>query len=258
MSYGWFSTLGWWDQISAYNDFDTYRSNKVNGNLNTAIESALPIIRVVFSTNKIRVNSGDEDDLISSAALTIAKAIPKMATKPVEKLDNDKKYMRYLFTCVINAFLRELDVLHGKQNKVKNKIQEKKVEDHGSSKVSALETSMVLRRLPDILLQMACERIRFIEGDKRNVCEYVLKQLIYNREIAKSVLNMFHCVDKDFYTRYCSQLLVTTFKDIQAKGAENGALFFELEDVPFEGNFCNEDVYNDSLLDGCEAEYDCV
>ena len=25
----------------------------------------------------------------------------------IEKLNNDKKYMRYLFTCVINAFYRE-------------------------------------------------------------------------------------------------------------------------------------------------------
>ena len=105
MSSGWFTDLGWWDQHAAYAAFDSYRTNPTPDQFEEAITLSLPIIRVVYSTQKFKVSyAGDEDDLISHAALTITKALPKMIEKPVEKLDNDKKYMRYLFTCVINAF----------------------------------------------------------------------------------------------------------------------------------------------------------
>lgn len=216
MSNGWFASLGWWDQHAAYEKFDEYRNNPVNGNLNHAIESALPIIRVVFSTKKVKVTrAGDEDDLISSAAFTLTKALPKIAQKPVEKIGNDKQYMRYLFTCVINSFYRELEVLHGKPNKIQRRITEEKRYPKVKSKVAEVEASMMLERFPNFLFEQARTQIRFTDERKIQACEYVLRQLIAGREVAKSVLSMLGCSDKEFYTRYCAGLLKAVFRDIR-------------------------------------------
>lgn len=216
MSSGWFASLGWWDQHAAYEKFDEYRNNPVNGNLNHAIESALPIIRVVFSTKKVKVTrAGDEDDLISSAAFTLTKALPKIAQKPVEKIGNDKQYMRYLFTCVINSFYRELEVLHGKPNKIQRRITEEKRYPKVKSKVAEVEANMMLERFPDFLFNQAREHIRFEEPERIQACEYVLQQLIAGREVAKSVLSMLGCSDKEFYTKYCSTLLIAVFRKIR-------------------------------------------
>lgn len=118
----WFNTLGWWDQKEAYAAFDRYRSNPTQETFDEAVTKGIPIIRVVISTQKFKLAyGGDEEDLVSHAALTITKALPKMIKKDKIKLDDDKKYMRYLFTCVVNAFYREYDILHGKHNKLQRK-----------------------------------------------------------------------------------------------------------------------------------------
>lgn len=214
MSSSWFTHLGWWDQEAAYAAFDAYRTEPTSQRFDTAINLSLPIIRVVYSTQKFKVTyDGDEDDLISHAALTITKALPKMIEKPKEKLDNDKKYMRYLFTCVINAFYREYDVLHGKHNKLYRKMfeeQETSEASESTNNVKALEATLTLQRIPQQLLDYAMELVRF-EGSSRRVCQYILEQMIGGREIAKSVLQLMGCKDRYFFIHYCESILVQAF-----------------------------------------------
>jgi len=217
---GWFNSLGWWDQIKAFEAFHADRASPVNGNLNHAIENALPIIRVVFSTQKVKVaRAGDEDDLISAAAFTITKAIPKMAIKPPDKLGNDKQYMRYLFTCVVNAFLRELDVLHGKSNKVQKRLLDAEYVPPQKHRIQSVEAKMVLNRLPNHVYLTSRELIRFT-GKQKQACEYILSQLLHDREIAKAVLNLLDCGDKDFYTRYCRFLIYLAVRALQQAGIQ--------------------------------------
>ena len=214
MSSGWFKNLGWWDQHAAYAAFDSYRADPTLDQFDNAVVLSLPIIRVVYSTKKFKVSyAGDEDDLISHAALTITKALPKMIEKPIEKLDNDKKYMRYLFTCVINAFYREYDVLHGKHNKLTRKIieeREPKEMYEEAHNVQSLEAALTLQRIPQQLLDFAMECVRF-EGSSRKVCKYILEQTIDGREIAKSVLQLMGCKDRHFFIRYCESVLLQAF-----------------------------------------------
>jgi len=214
MSSGWFADLGWWDQHAAYAAFNAYRSDPTDQLFTEAITLSLPIIRVVYSTQKFKVSyAGDEDDLISHAALTITKALPKMIEKPVEKLDNDKKYMRYLFTCVINAFYREYDILHGKQNKLTKKIIEKHDPEDMYKEavgVKALEADLTLQRIPQQLLDYAMECVRF-EGSSRKICKYILEQMIDGREIAKSVLQLMGCKNRHFFIHYCESILFQAF-----------------------------------------------
>jgi len=212
---GWFSSLGWWDQYAAYDAFDIYRAEPTRSHLDIAIQLALPIIRVVYSTQKFKITySGDEDDFISHAAYTITKAIPKMSQKPREKLDNDKKYMRYLFTCVVNAFYREYDILHGKHNKLQRRVTEYRPNlqpsSRGEKTHQSLEAELTLRRLPGQLFIIAVDAIRF-EGKPKRICEYILGQMIHDREIAKSVLQLMGCKDRLFYEQYCNSVLFHAF-----------------------------------------------
>ena len=151
MSSGWFTSLGWWKQHEAYAAFDAYRGDPTPERLDLAITMALPIIRVVYSTQKFKVTyMGDEDDLVSHAAYTITKALPKMAEKEHHKLGDHKKYMRYLFTCVVNAFYREYEVLHGKPNKLEKRITEMHTEPTESTvhNIYAVEAELTLKRIP--------------------------------------------------------------------------------------------------------------
>jgi hypothetical protein len=210
----WFNNLGWWNQIDAYNFFDDYRQDPTQEKLDIAIVAALPVIRVVYSTQKFRISyQGDEDDFISHAALTITKAIPKMILKPVEKLDNDKKYMRYLFTCVVNAFYREYDILHGKHNKLQRKLNEQRspLPTYTPAKnIYSLEAEWTLRKLPTQLYDVAVEQIRFTGKDKQ-ACSYILTQTINEREIAKSILQLLGCKDRFFFINYCNNILFKAF-----------------------------------------------
>lgn len=211
---GWFNSLGYWDQIEAYLVFDTYRDNPARDNFEWAVEEALSVIRVVYSTQKFKVAyAGDEDDLVAHAALTITKALPKMIAKPRETLDNDKKYMRYLFSCVINAFYRENDILHKKQNKLQRKIvetAERPSQLSTTENFRQLEAGMALKRLPAELYDVAEELMRF-EGKDRQICTYILQQLIDGREVAKSVLQLMGCKDRNFFIGYCQSLLFQSF-----------------------------------------------
>jgi hypothetical protein len=210
----WFNSLGWWNQVDAYNSFDAYRQDATQEKLDIAIVDALPVIRVVYSTQKFRVSyQGDEDDFISHAALTITKAIPKMILKPVEKLDNDKKYMRYLFTCVVNAFYREYDILHGKHNKLQRKLNEQRspLPSYTPAKnIYSLEAEWTLRKLPEQLYDVAVEQVRFTGKDKQ-ACSYILTQTINEREIAKSILQLLGCKDRFFFINYCNSILFKAF-----------------------------------------------
>lgn len=212
---GWFNSLGYWDQDEAYLVFDTYRQNPAEReNFEWAVETALPIIRVVYSTQKFKVTyAGDEDDLVAHAALTITKALPKMAAKPKKTLDNDKKYMRYLFSCVINAFYRENDILHKKQNKLQRKIvetAERPSQLSTTENFRQLEAEMALKRLPEELYTVAEDLMRF-NGNDRQICVYILQQLIGGREVAKSVLQLMGCKDRNFFIGYCQSLLFQSF-----------------------------------------------
>ena len=242
MSSGWFADLGWWDQHAAYAAFDSYRADPTLDQFDNAITLSLPIIRVVYSTQKFKVSyAGDEDDLISHAALTITKALPKMIEKPVEKLDNDKKYMRYLFTCVINAFYREYDILHGKQNKLTRKILEEQEPEETYAEahnVKALEASLTLKRIPQQLLTFAMECVRF-EGGSRKICKYILEQMIDGREIAKSVLQLMGCKDRHFFIHYCESILLQAFLLLRKRKPLTGGATFEGQGIheDFESSF---------------------
>jgi hypothetical protein len=226
MSSGWFNSLGWWKQEEAYAAFDLYRTDPTDFNYDDAVNKALPIIRVVYSTQKFKVNyAGDEDDLISHAALTITKALPKMITKPVHKLDNDKKYMRYLFTCVINAFYREYDILHGKHNKLQRKLNEHSEQPAPEGAVKnfrKLEAEMTLKHLPQQLYDIAIDMVRF-EEDEKKICVYILNQIIEGREVAKSVLQLIGCKDRNFFIGYCQSLLFQAFIQLRKSRAEETA-----------------------------------
>lgn len=231
-SSGWFASLGYWKQEEAYSAFDLYRDNPNDEAIYLdAVEKAIPLIRVVYSTQKFKVTyDGDEDDFIAHAAYTITKAIPKMIEKPKEKLDNDKKYMRYLFTCVINAFYREYDVLHGKQNKLMRKIDETSPSETTASSpnnIMALEAELTLKRIPPVLVEIAMESVRF-EGTSRKICQYILNQRVNGREVAKSVLQLMGCKDRNFFMRYCDSVLLRSFLVLRSKKSL-------LEDLRFEG-----------------------
>jgi len=241
----WFSTLGWWQQKEAYQAFDQYRSNPTKENFDNAVVLAIPIIRVVMSTQKFKtVYIGDVEDLVSHAALIITKAVPKMVKKPVENLNNDKKYMRYLFTCVVYAFYREYDILHGKHNKLQRKI------NNNASKLPTptplknleqLEIGLTLNSLPTQLLNSSVSMIRF-ENNEKSICVYILQQIMEGREISKAVLHLLGCKNRAFFTAYCNNLLYRAF--------------LGLKDTVREGNVDYEefDEENDALLPLLEWE----
>jgi hypothetical protein len=210
----WFTSLGWWKQEDAYDAFNLYRLEPTPEHYDDAVNKALPIIRVVISTQKFKITyKGDEDDLIAHAALTIAKAIPKMIKKPKHKLDNHKKYMRYLFTCVVNAFYREYAILHGKHNKLQRKLvdhAEKATSKTTGQNLKRVEAEMVLKQLPQQLYDAAIDMVRF-EDEERQMCIYILNQLIEGREVAKSVLQLIGCKDRNFFVTYCENLLFQAF-----------------------------------------------
>jgi len=213
----WFNSLGWWDQKKAFADFVTYREEDTLENFHTAVESAIAVIRVVYSTHKLKaIHPGDEEDLISAAAMTITKALPKMRLKPTEKLDDDKKYMRYLFTCVLNAFYREFDSLYGKMNKLYKRLHEKDLEYNPQTpKVDQVMAKLFLENIPSQLLEESMALIRF-KDHRRNVCEYILSQKMSDREIAKSIIQLLGCTDqKQFLTQYCNYLLSAAFESIK-------------------------------------------
>lgn len=238
MSSGWFNSLGWWKQQEAYDAFDAYRNSPNDFSYDDAVNKALPIIRVVYSTQKFKVNyGGDEDDLISHAALTITKALPKMITKPVHKLDNDKKYMRYLFTCVINAFYREYDILHGKHNKLQRKLNEQAEQPSQQGAFQnfrKLEAEMTLKYLPKQLYDIAIELVRF-EDQEEKICVYILNQIIEGREVAKSVLQLIGCRDRSFFIGYCQSLLFQAFIQLRKTRSEETVEFAADYDEYIEG-----------------------
>jgi hypothetical protein len=234
----WFSDLGWWDQDEAYRAFDAYRQDASPEKLEDAIVKALPVIRVVYSTQKFRVSyQGDEDDFISHAALTITKAIPKMILKPEEKLNNDKKYMRYLFTCVVNAFYREYDILHGKHNKLQRKLNEQRspLPSYTPAKnIYSLEAEWTLRKLPDHLYDVAMGLVRFT-GAEKQACSYILTQTINEREIAKSVLQLMGCSNRFFYIDYCNSILFKAFYLLRRQRIEE--VEHHYEDIVYEDEY---------------------
>jgi len=238
MSSGWFSTLGWWKQQDAYAAFDAYRADPTPTKLDEAIVLALPIIRVVYSTQKFKVTyMGDEDDLISHAAYTITKAIPKMATKDIVKLDSHQKYMRYLFTCVVNAFYREYDVLHGKHNKLQNRIIEMHNEPDTSTvqNIYVVEAELTLQRIPKQLFGIAVQYIRF-EGKLRRICVYILAQMIQGREIAKSVLQLMGCDNRNFLVQYCTFILTQAFVLLRERKPETNDHHMDIVGISVEEN----------------------
>jgi hypothetical protein len=220
MASGWFASLGWWEQKKAYEAFNLYRLEPTPEHYDDAVNKALPIIRVVYSTQKFKVTyGGDEDDLIAHAALTITKALPKMIKKPTHKLDDDKKYMRYLFTCVINAFYREYDILHGKHNKLQRKLtehSERATANTTSRNFKQVEAEMTLKHLPQQLYALAEDMIRFT-GQDRQICVYIINQLIEGREVAKSVLQLTGCRDRNFFISYCEGLLLQAFIQLRRR-----------------------------------------
>lgn len=248
----WFSSLGWWNQVDAYKSFDHYRQNTTPENLDIAIVDALPIIRVVYSTQKFRVtHQGDEDDFISHAALTITKAIPKMIMKPQEKLNDDKKYMRYLFTCVVNAFYREYDILHGKHNKLQRKLNEQRspLPTYTPAKnIYSLEAEWTLRKLPNQLYDVAMEQVRFMGKDKQ-ACSYILTQTINEREIAKSVLQLMGCTNRFFFINYCNSILFKAFYLLRQRRIDE--VEHHYEDTVYEDEFDYE--YGDLSYAGEET-----
>lgn len=247
----WFTTLGRWEQDKAYAAFDLYRDDPTEQNYSDAVVLAIAIIRVVIATQKFKINyGGDEDDLIAHAAFIITKALPKMARKPKEKLDNDKKYMRYLFTCVVNAFAREYSILHGKHNRL-----QKKINDHSEpptqrtaiKNVRRLEAQMTLKQLPQHLFEHSLTIIRFT-GNERNICAYIIRQLIDEREVSKSVLQLMGCKNRDFFITYCNNLLYRAFIGLKDYTPSEE---FEYEDLE-----ANNDVEAVSLLDIETMDYD--
>jgi hypothetical protein len=238
MSSGWFSSLGWWKQKDAYAAFDAYRADQTDAKLDEAIVLALPIIRVVYSTQKFKVTyMGDEDDLISHAAYTITKAIPKMADKEIEKLNSHQKYMRYLFTCVVNAFYREYDVLHGKHNKLQKRITEMHTEPETSTvqNIYEVEAELTLKRLPKQLFGIAVSYVRF-EGKMRRVCVYILAQMIQGREIAKSVLQLMGCSNRNFMMEYCTFILTQAFLVLRTRKPETNDYHMDIIGIGAEEN----------------------
>lgn len=241
MPSGWFASLGYWHQKTAYSAFDAYRTDPNRETFETAVNLALPVIRVVISTKKFNINyNGDTDDLIAHAALTITKALPKMIKKPVAKLDDDKKYMRYLFTCVINAFIRENDILHVKHNRLQTRIVE---EAERPSQLSTtenfrqLEAGMALKQLPTDLYDIALDLIRF-EDQERQICIYILNQLIEGREVAKSVLQLMGCKDRNFFIGYCQSVLFQAFVQLRKN---------RTEEVLYEQDFVEDEFFDGSL-----------
>lgn len=242
---GWFNSLGWWDQDEAYRVFDKYRENPTELNLNEAICTAIPIIRVVYSAKNLTIpHTGDEDDLISSAALTISKALPKIAKKPISQIGNDKQYMRYLFTCVVNAFYRELEILHGKSTKVQQNIEENNHTTLSKPRLQSVEAGLTLDRLPDLLIERAIEQIRF-RDERQQICVYIIHQLVNGREVSKFILGDAYNSNKDFFIGYCAHLIRLAFKELR-----NDAI--EQEDNEEESLF---DIEETSLLEDDALEF---
>jgi len=231
----WFTTLGYWRQEQAYDAFDDYRSDPTPEKFDTAVVLAIPIIRIVTSTQKFKISyGGDEEDLVSHAALTITKALPKMILKKKEKLDDDKKYMRYLFTCVINAFYREYDILHGKHNKLQRKLNERHEDSptyrSSVNNVKHIEAIMTLKRLPQQLYNLSVSMIRFT-GSNHKVCAYILRQILEGREISKSVLHLMGCSDRAFFVSYCANLLYRAFIQLKDYSTDEDDMSFNVDEL---------------------------
>lgn len=252
---GWFDDLGWWEQEKAYEAFSIYRAEKTEESLHSAIEQALPVIRVVLSTQKINISrAGDADDLIASAAFTITKAIPKMAKKPLEKMGDDKQYMRYLFTCVVNAFFREMDVLHGKSNKIKKRLDARSDRiNKTENKLKKIEAELIVSRLPQFLLKESISFVRFESENKKKVCSYILSQLLHGREISKAVLQLLKCSDKRFYIKYCKFLILMAIKGARLRGLHLDD--FDCFDTAAEENMYDSEELSFSELDDEENSF---
>lgn len=214
----WFSDIGWWEQKTAYQLFEIYRVQQTEQNLNAAIEAALPIIRVVFSVQSWTLDSScSADDLISAAAETICRAMPKMGKKSHEQIGSDKQYMRYLFTCVLNAFYREFNILQHKPNRVKHKLHlESSTKLAVPDEIRVLEAQIFVRTLPQQMLTTAVKLVRFpVEDKRRNICNYILKQLIEGREISNALLQTIQCTNREFFIDYCQMILTLAFVQLR-------------------------------------------
>jgi hypothetical protein len=151
-----------------------------------------------------------------------------MAKKPYEKLDDDKKYLRYLFTCVVNAFYREYDILRGRHNKLQRKITEEGTDPSESTiqNIRNVEASLTLQSLPKLLYAIAVDNIRF-SGKYRRICLYILAQLITGREIAKSVLQLMGCTERSFFIQYCHQVLHRSFAILRENKPETNDFYLD-------------------------------
>ena len=213
----WWKDLGWWNQEEAYQAFDRYRREPTQENHDAAVKAALPLIRVVRSTQHLTLETSvDLDDLVSSAALTICKAMPKMAVKNEEQIGNNKQYMRYLFTCVLNAFYRELTIIQQRPNKIKARILSEHAYTHlrNPRDLRTVELQTYIGALPQHLYKQAEKMIRF-SGERFMICSYILKQLIEDREISTPFLQSLGCTNKEFYTEYSKLLLKRSFLNIR-------------------------------------------
>jgi hypothetical protein len=224
----WFNDIGWWCQEEAYNIFDIYRKQQNKANLDAAIEAALPIIRVVYSTQKIKLDSVcDMDDLVSAAALTICKALPKMACKTEEQIGTHKQYMRYLFTCVQNAFYRELNIIQKKPARIKKRIFSESSaasEQSRSDTLRSVELQILITSLPQHLHYRSLEAVRFKDKDLK-VCSYILQQLVCGREVSGSILQTLGCTNKDFFIEYCRVVLFDTFCKVKEEIAREDFVY---------------------------------
>ena len=227
----WFRDMGWWRQEEAYQAFDSYRSNPTEENRNAAVVAALPLIRVVRSTQHFDLDTtSDLDDLVSAAAETICKALPKMADKNKEQIGNNKQFMRYLFTCVLNAFYRELTVIQHRPTKIKNRLiaeQDSVLQKQATGNLRKVELQVFINGLPKYLRTVAEGLIRF-DGANYDVCSYIIKQLVEEREISSLLLQTMGCTDKEFFVDYSKYVLQRSYMLVRE---EVNRTLFSVEDT---------------------------
>ena len=221
----WFRDIGWWRQEEAYRIFNIYRQDRTEKNLNAAIEAALPVIRVVYATQHLNLDSSyDLDDLVSAAALTLCKAMPKIALKSTEQIGSHQQYMRYLFTCVLNAFFKELNIIQNKPNRIKRKAATEHphtTTPDRTASVNNVELKLFLQTIPGTLLELASTKIRFTDH-RILICKYILKQLIEGREVSRALLQTMGCHNRDFFVEYCNFILMEAFKELKQDVNQSG------------------------------------
>ncbi len=233
MPKSWFDDLGWWKQNEAYETFLSYRELDNKQTYEECVLATIPIIRVVASSSSVKlVADADSDDLISAAIETILKALPKMRVKPIENLNTPGKYMRYLYTCVTNAFYKELTSLYGKDHRVKQALQDKqKLYPLAVASHAKVTPQVFLAELPQRLLDISEKNIRFMDADKV-ACVYALEQKLNDREISSRVLKLLGTdIPRKFLSKYCSYLVQDALEVLKMEEQMNE--YVDPEFVPF-------------------------